>query len=176
MRQAFGPVACPCPLESNVAVDDEVPDAFARVAATRPTAPWQALHALGGHAISLQNSATDPSVILQQGEVQQRPQSEQALHTPPGSCSDPESRHRPQLADHPRATAKHEEDTRPADPDARAVRTEADRVTAKFVSTDASNEVVLRFDFMTSRDTRVGWQQSIATIKPADSEHYVGAT
>ena len=39
--------------------------------------------------------------------------------------------------------------------DMHAVRAEAARVAAKFVSTDTSAEVVLRFDFMNSKDTRV---------------------
>ena len=112
-------------------------------------APSQALPVFASqYANADRHSRSHAKVPTLMGDVQQDPQ------TPP-------TQHAESQGDRPRtelATLSQDHTESPktdSECNMQAVRSEAARVAAKFVSTHGSAEVVLRFDFMDNRDTRV---------------------
>lgn len=143
-------------LSGPVAIDVEEPDAYLGGATQTQNAPWKALQTLAVEcAHSVRGSSHDPNIEHQAGHVQQQWQSAPASGTSREGRSDLELGEKSPLAGSPAATNRCKSSGISSEVDTQAVRLEAERVAAKFVSTDASNEVVLRFDFMTTKDTRV---------------------
>ena len=156
MQPGGGPQPPASGPSSPAAIDIEGPGGFLAGAPRTQNAPWKALQTLAVEcAHSVRSSSHDPNTENQPGHVQQQWQPAAASGTSPEGRSDLELGQESPLAEPPTATNRFKSSGTSSEPNTQAVQLEAERVAAKFVSTDASNEVVLRFDFMTSKDTRV---------------------
>ena len=137
----------------------EESDGLAGVAANTQNAPWQVLSALASeyaHAVRHPNGISQ--TLQSAGSVQQELQASIAPGDPGGGSSD--HKVKSDLSD-VSDTARLEADPLApshSNPNMQAVQQEAARDSAKFLSADhASTQVVQRFDFMKSRDTRVNF-------------------
>ena len=156
MRPVEGPLPPASASSSPVAIDIEEPDGYLGGATRTQHATWKALQTLAVEcAHSVRNPSHDPNTHHQPGHVQQQWQPPPASGTAPEGPSDLELEEESPLADSLTGTNRLQPSGVPFEANTQAVQFEAERVAAKFVSTDESNEVVLRFDFMTSKDTRV---------------------
>ncbi len=124
-------------------------DGLTAVAASLQHAPWQALSALASeYAHAVRHPFGQSGQPSQTGSVQQDPQTTLAQTDLTGGNTDLGSvdvRTENGQADRSLAMAV----------DTQEAGAEAARVAAKFVAKDGSTAVILRFDFMRSKDTRV---------------------
>lgn len=112
-------------------------------------------------AQAVRHPYSDNSATLQDGFVQQEPQAVAALERSQRLQSETQQHHTVYRADLNGRKALQDsgghacavQQSMGAVP--QAVRIEADRVAAKLRGTDVDSQVMLRFDFMTSKDTRV---------------------
>ena len=149
---------------SRVQIETEESDGLAGVAVNTQNAPWQVLTALASECAHIVRHASGLSESLPvQGNVQQESQASISSRSRTPGSSDLEGK-----ADSTPPSRSNEQHTGPHapsndSPDTSAVEAEAARVSAKFLVSDAANtQVVQRFDFMKSRDTRV-WAFKQAT-------------
>ena len=135
----------------------EESDGLAGVAANTQSAPWQVLSALASeyaHAVRYSNEFTQ--TIQSEGSVQQELQIKLAPGDPLRGSTDLEVKSDDSNVLEAASLNGDAVAASNNNPNTQAVQAEAARVSAKFLSAEhASTQVVQRFDFMKSRDTRV---------------------
>ena len=131
---------------------------FGASAASSLYTPWQTLQALASETGQAVRQTFSDSGVSTSGHVQQG----QQIHASPTQYTPADQLYEPQaLLDSREVRSVQSVTAAPSrDHDSETVQAEIARVNSKMLSTDAATEVILRFNFLSGRESRVGFTLS----------------